>query len=66
MRQYPNPGTRVQSTETGAYGTYVGKGMTYWDACVQNGVEWKARTCDWPKSKLQLADENDPRRKESA
>jgi len=58
-------GDRVQSTETGAYGTYLGNGRTRFDACFQNGRHWKEKSQYWSEKKLKRADENDPNPSES-
>lgn len=59
MKQYPKPGTRVRSTETGAIGTYLGNGITCWDECTINGVHWAAREGHWSRSKMELANDGD-------
>ncbi len=59
-----NPGDRVQSKETGAYGTRLENGRVRFDACHMNGKDWPAITLIRPDTQLTLADDNDPKKKD--
>lgn len=49
------PGDRIESTETGALGTYLGNGQTRFDACHINGTYWPEKIVYWSTTRMRHA-----------